>query len=75
MKLVDCEICMHLRCGKCTNPNEATFGVKMNTHKPVTCKGFTLYPLRESCVPIKKIRKVKGIYDFEMIKTRTIIIR
>lgn len=75
MIVVDCEICMYYRGGKCTNPHEATYGVRMNVSNVVTCKGHTLYPSRDSIRPIKKIRKVKSIYDFEILKPRTIRIK
>lgn len=72
MKKVSCEICIFHRFGKCTNDREATFNVRFNTTQAVDCNGFSLNLSRYTIEPTKRIRKVKSIYDYEIIKPKTL---
>ena len=72
MKKVSCEICIFHRFGKCTNDREATFNVRVNTTQAVDCNGFRLNISRFTTERDKRIRKVKSIYDFEILKQKTI---
>ena len=72
MKKVGCGICIFYRFGKCTNDREATFNVRVNTTQAVDCNGFRLNLSRDAYGTAKKIRKVKSIYDFEILKQKTI---
>ena len=72
MKQVGCDICIFNRFGKCTNDREATFNVKVNTTQAVDCNGFSMNLSRYTTEPTKRIRKVKSIYDYEIIKPKTL---
>ena len=72
MKKVSCYICIFNRLGKCTNEGEATFNVRVNTTQTVDCNGFRLNLSRFTTERNKRIRKVKSIYDFEILKQKTI---
>ena len=72
MKKVGCGICIFYRFGKCTNDREATFNVRVNTTQAVDCYGFRLNLSRFTTERNKRIRKVKSIYDFEILKQKTI---
>ena len=72
MKKVSCYICIFNRLGKCTNEGEATFNVRVNTTQAVDCNGFRLNLSRFTTERNKRIRKVKSIYDFEILKQKTI---
>ena len=72
MKKVSCYICIFNRLGKCTNEGEATFNVRVNTTQAVDCNGFRLNLSRFTTERDKRIRKVKSIYDFEILKQKTI---
>lgn len=72
MKKVSCEICIFHRFGKCTNDREATFNVRVNTTQAVDCNGFRLNLSSFTTERDKRIRKVKSIYDFEILKQKTI---
>ena len=72
MKKVSCKICIFHRFGKCTNDREATSNVRVNTTQAVDCNGFRLNISRFTTERDKRIRKVKSIYDFEILKQKTI---
>lgn len=72
MRQINCEICIFNRFGKCTNDREATFNVRVNTTQAVDCNGFSLNLSRYTIEPTKRIRKVKSIYDYEIIKPKTL---
>ena len=72
MKKVSCYICIFNTLGKCTNEGEATFNVRVNTTQTVDCNGFRLNLSRFTTERNKRIRKVKSIYDFEILKQKTI---
>ena len=72
MKKVSCYICIFNRLGKCTNEGEATFNVRVNTTQAVNCNGFRLSLSRDAYKLTKRIRKVNSIYDFEILKQKTI---
>ena len=72
MKKVGCGICIFHRFGKCTNDREATCNVRVNTTQTVDCNGFRLNLSRFTTERNKRIRKVKSIYDFEILKQKTI---
>ena len=72
MKKVGCGICIFYRFGKYTNDREATFNVRVNTTQAVDCNGFRLNLSRFTTERDKRIRKVKSIYDFEILKQKTI---
>ena len=72
MKQVSCDICIFCRFGKCTNDREVTFNIRVNNTQTVACKGFRLSLSRDAYKETKRIRKVRSIYDFEILKPRTI---
>ena len=72
MKQVRCGICIFCRFGKCTNDREVTFNIRVNNTQAVDCKGFRLSLSRDAYKLTKRIRKVKSIYDLEILKPRTI---
>lgn len=70
MITVNCECCICYVNGICTNKREATYGSRINCQYDVTCQGLQRLP-RDTFQKIKSIRKVKSIYDYEVINPKT----
>lgn len=66
-----CMFCIYYINNVCRNKKEATYGVHMDEDVVVSCQGRRELT-REACKKYKHIRVVKSIYDYEMIKPKTV---
>lgn len=66
-----CKFCIYYVKNVCRNKKEATYGIHMCEDVVVYCQGRREYS-RGAFKKFKRIRMVKSIYDYEIIKPKII---